>query len=253
MIKNYQAMVDHFSKILYFAIFTLTIFLVIIFNPVYASETTRYDTISITKSFQLDKVIFDGKWSFGTEWKASSLDTLTYDDGTNIILRTAHQDEFIYVHLDVTSDTTPARGSDNALVCIDGQNNKSKIPDTNDYCFSLSLLRNHVFTYQGGGSFGFNGNFVKISNPEGLIIISNITDQQNRYSKVTHSSYEFRIPLSIVEFSNTYGFYVSVFDSNKYKIYSWPYDVERKHLLYIPSPSLWGELVSPDNSIKKLS
>ncbi len=49
--------------------------------------------------------------------------------------------------------------------------------------------------------------------------------------------------------SNTYGFYVSVFDSNGNNLYSWPQDVERKHLLHIPSPSVWGNLVSPDNSI----
>ena len=155
----------------------------------------------------------------------------------------------MYVYIDVVSDITPAIGSDNALVCIDGNNDKNKIPDDDDYCFSSSLKRKTVFTYQGEGIFGFNGNFQKIPNHNDLIIMSDFTDKDNRWNKTKHSSYEFRIPFELIDRSNTFGFFVSVFDSNGNNLYSWPYDVERKHLLHIPSPSVWGNLVSPDNSI----
>jgi hypothetical protein len=247
-------MLDSYNNVIkkkHYSYFLLIIlFSVITIVPVSAAETSRYDTIPITISSSLDKVIFDGKWSFGPEWKKSSLDTLSYpDDEATIILRTAHQDGFLYVHIDAMSDIIIDKGADNALVCVDGKNNKSVIPDGDDYCFSISLNRNYGFTYQGKGATGFNGNFQKIDNNENVIMVSNVTDKNNRYNKIVHSSYEFKIPLSIFEKNNEYGFYVSVFDSANNNLYSWPYDVERKHLLTIPSPSTWGIIYSPDNTM----
>ncbi len=46
--------------------------------------------IPITLSDDMDKVEFDGRWTFLKEWKASSL-THIVDPG-NIVIRTAHQD-----------------------------------------------------------------------------------------------------------------------------------------------------------------
>ena len=76
----------------YFSYFLLVIlFSIITIVPINASETTRYDTIPITIAVNLDKIIFDGKWSFGEEWKQSSLDYLVYPaDEMRILLRTAH-------------------------------------------------------------------------------------------------------------------------------------------------------------------
>lgn len=237
----------------YFSYFLLVIlFSIITIVPVNASETTRYDTIPITIAVNLDKIIFDGKWSFGEEWKQSSLDQLVYPaDEMRILLRTAHQEGFLYVHVDVLNDNTIGKGSDNVLICVDGKNNKNIIPDSDDYCFLISLNRYYSFTFQGGGLFGYNGNFQKIDNHENVIIVSSVSDKNNRYNKILHPSYEFKIPLDIFERNNEYGFYVSVFDSANYNFYSWPYDVERKHLLYIPSPSMWGTIYSPDNSMSK--
>ena len=42
------------------------------------------------------------------------------------------------------------KGSDSAIVCFDTKNDKTTIPQTDDYCFSTSLGRNSYFTYQGG-------------------------------------------------------------------------------------------------------
>ena len=54
----------------------------------------------ITISPSMDKVNFDGKWTFFWEWKQTSLNTISYNDGTQIQLRTAHQGNFIYVLID---------------------------------------------------------------------------------------------------------------------------------------------------------
>ena len=53
------------------------------------------EPIMITVSPSMDKVIFDGKWTFYTEWKQSSLNTISYNDSTLIQLRSAHQGNFI--------------------------------------------------------------------------------------------------------------------------------------------------------------
>ena len=68
-------------------IFFLFILPFVLFNVQQALAT---DQILITKSFTMDEIIFDGKWSFYTEWKKSSLDTINNGDGTVIQLRTAH-------------------------------------------------------------------------------------------------------------------------------------------------------------------
>jgi len=226
----------------------IIIFSIIIFSTgnAFASEP-----ILITISSYLHKVIFDGKWTSELEWKASSLDTLYYDDNSEIQLRTAFQDEYIYVFLDVISDTIIDKGADNALICFDGKNDKTRIPSFDDYCFSTSLSRKISFAYQGGGILGLNGHFQKIPNPENYIAIGNVSDENDRYSKIPHVSYEFRIPIDILERSDNYGFYIAVFEANSNVIYSWPTEVHQSRIFTIPSPSVWGDIISPDKSMAK--
>jgi len=226
----------------------IIIFSIIIFSTgnAFASEP-----ILITISSQLHKVIFDGKWTSELEWKASSLDTLSYDDNSEIQLRTAFQDGYIYVFLDVISDTIIDKGADNALICFDGKNDKTRIPSFDDYCFSTSLSRKISFAYQGGGILGLNGHFQKIPNPENYIAIGNVSDENDRYSKIPHVSYEFRIPIDILERSDNYGFYIAVFEANSNVIYSWPTEVHQSRIFTIPSPSVWGDIISPDKSMAK--
>jgi len=227
-------------------IWFIIIFSIIIIGSgnVFASEP-----VLISISSQLHKVIFDGKWTSEKEWKASSLDTVQYDDGSKIQLRTAHQDEYIYVFLDVVSDIVIDKGADNALICFDGKNNKSKIPGIDDYCFSTSLSRKISFAYQGNGIIGLNGNFQKIPNPDGYIAIGSVSDENDRYSKIPHPSYEFRIPIDVLGRSDNYGFYVSVYEANSKMIYSWPTEVQQSRIFTIPSPSVWGDIISPDKSM----
>lgn len=207
------------------------------------------EPIMITISNDLDKVVFDGKWSHTTEWKHSSLNTINYDDGTTIQLRTAHQDNFIYVFVDAVSDTYLDKGADRAMFCFDGNNDKTALPNTDDYCFIATVDRKQAFVYQGGSPLGFNDNFKKISNHEDFIGIGSISDVNDRYSVIPHSSYEFRIPTDLVGRSSIYGFYLAVYDAHSNKVYSWPSDIFVDKPFQIPSPSIWGELVSPDKSL----
>ena len=210
------------------------------------------EPILLTISYDLDKVIFDGKWTHSNEWKRSSADILQYEDGTQIHLRTAHQEGFVYVFLDFASDMIIDKGADNALICFDGKNDKTDIPGIDDYCFFTALSRKISFAYQGGGLIGLNGHFQKISNPVGYVAIGNVSDKHDRYNIIPHVSYEFRIPIDLLGRSDNYGFYMAVYEANSGIIYSWPTEVQQNRIFTIPSPSEWGEIISPDKSMGKL-
>jgi hypothetical protein len=105
-----------------------------------------------------------------------------------------------------------------------------------------------AITLQGDSNFTFNNNFKKISSPDGLIAVGGISDYNDRYTSLQHQTYEFKIPTDLIGRTDKYGFYVSVFDTNSNKIYSWP-DMQQDSPLKIPSPKTWGELWSPDKSL----
>ena len=225
-------------------------FSVIIFVVLFSTGTAAaIEPIPITLSGDMDKVKFDGRWTFLQEWKESSLNTLSYDDGTLIQLRTAHQNNFIYVLVDAVSQIHFSKGSDTAMVCFDKNNNKNTMPDADDYCFVAILEGKNSFVLEGNSSFGINGNFKKIPNPEGFIGIGGISDENDRYSNVSHTSYEFRIPTDLVGRSDSYGFYLTVYDAHNNKFYSWPQYLDPTNVIDIPSPSLWGSIISPDQSL----
>lgn len=226
-------------------------FVVLLLFPNFGFAET--DPILISKSVGMKNVIFDGKWTFTAEWKPSSWNQLNYDDGKIIHLRTAHQDEFLYVFVDFISDTTLDKNSDNALICFDTKNDKTEIANSDDYCFSTSLDSKTSFTYQGGSPISTKSNFKKIPNPESMIAISSVSGDKDRYSLIPHTNYEFKIPIEILGRSNVYGFYLGVYEQHEKRVYSWPQDITDKTLFDIPSPKLWGEIRSPDNSLPEFS
>ena len=234
--------------------FKLIIFL-FLFTIIFSSEETfasSTEPILITISPDMEKVIFDGKWTFVTEWKPSSLTTIVID-GKQIILRTAHFENFIYVFVDSINDFTLDKGMDKATICFDGQNNKNQITDKNDYCFSSTLGHKQGMVFQGGSVNELTGNFQKISNPDDFISISTVSDDNDRYTKTPHPSYEFKIPIELLKRSDNYGFYLLVYDASLDKFYSWPENSTRDNSSDIPSPSEWGNIVSPDKSLPELS
>ena len=218
------------------------------FDTVFAEEP-----VLISISSNLDKLIFDGKWTDPYEWKQSSYNWIKFDDGTEIHLRTAHQENFIYIQINAASDMTINKGSDSAVVCFDTRNDKTSIPQSDDYCFSTTLGRNNSFTYQGNNIPAINGYFTKIPNHKNFIAVGAASDKNDRYNKTPHGSYEFKIPLEVLGRSDNYGFYISVFDAEKQSHYSWPYNIKKQSLASISSPSQWGDLISPDKSIPEFS
>ncbi len=212
------------------------------------------EPILITKSSSMEHIIFDGKWTNYSEWKQSSHNTYTFGDGEVIIhLRTAHFENYIYVFVDPVNDLTLDEKMDEATVCFDGKNNKSKIHDTNDFCFSVSLGNDEGTVFQGNSIEESLISMQIISNPDNFIATSSVSDENDRYTKEPHPSYEFKIPIELLERSDNYGFYLSVYDASLDKFYSWPENSTRENSSDIPPPSEWGDIISPDKSLPELS
>ena len=218
--------------------FIFILIIILPMTPIYAQS------IPITQSSTMDKIIFDGKWTFPQEWKQSSYDEI--QTGSEIIpLRTAHQDNFIYILIDVVTDNTIDNNEDSTLVCFDAKNEKNTIPDENDFCFMIKLGSDKVVTFQGKQSEGFQ----VVQNHDSLIGIGGISDENDRYSNQPHGVYEFRIPIELLERTNQYGFYAHVFDFTESATYTWPSEIDLESSSDIPSPDSWGLIYSPDKSL----
>ncbi len=207
------------------------------------------DQVLITKTGTLNHVIFDGKWTFYTEWKESSLNDLVYNDTTRIELRSAHQDNYLYFMIDALTLTNFVKNVDKAIVCLDANDTKVQIPDSNDYCFIAVLNGKNSFVLQGGSPLELTNHYKIIPSQDGFIAIGGISDQNDRYTPIPHASYEFRIPIDLVGRSDIYRIYVGVYDSQSNTVYSYPRDIGSITPLKIPSPSQWGMMISPDKSL----
>ena len=208
--------------------------------------------ILITYSETMKDIIFDGIWTHRTEWKQSSLNEYRFDGTFDVKLRTAHQGDFIYVMINAVSDTNLDLGSDKAIVCLDGSNDKTLLASSDDFCFGVALGNKNGFTLQGGSTLGLTNNFKKIPNPNDFIAVGNVSDEHDKYSKIPHASYEFKIPIELLGRSHEYGFYFTLYESHENKFYSWP-NVNPEKPLKIPSPNNWGEIISPDKSLPEFS
>ncbi len=217
---------------------TCCFFVVVFAAPLAYGESN----IPITLSSGMDKVVFDGKWTFPKEWKKSSFNHILVP--SEIVIRTAHQDNYIYVMLDAVTDTTIDNAKDNAMVCFDAKSDQSVKPDSNDFCFKILLGSNKAFTLQGSDS----GEFKPVGNHKDLIAVGGTSDENDRYTPVPHPTYEFRIPIELLERTYTYGIYLQVFDHSNAVTFSWPSEIISENS-EIPSPAKWGIIYSPDKSL----
>lgn len=189
----------------------------------------------------MNQVQFDGKWSFETEWKSSSLNNYYFDNGnTLVILRTAHQDEYVYVFIDMINDEVIDKGEDRVTICFDTSNDKTQAPNDDDYCFNTVLDSGPGNIYQGDAT-----NLKQIQNHPDYIGLSTSSDNNDRYSGVPHPGYEFRIPINLIGRSPVYGFYFEAYDKNTNKLYTYP----ESDSSLMQSPVSWGEIYSPDKSL----
>ena len=154
--------------------------------------------------------------------------------------------------LTFVGDLTIDENKDKAMICLDGKNNKNNFYDSNDFCFSTLLGNNRGTILQGISSDNSTLEMQKISNPDDFVAVSNVSDENNRYSKIPHPNYEFKIPINLLERSDNYGFYLSVYDASSDKFYSWPNNSSEEKYQDISVPATWGDIISPDKSLPEL-
>lgn len=88
----------------------------------------------------------------------------------------------------------------------------------------------------------------QIQNHENFVGASTMSDNNDRYSKSPHPSYEFKIPIELFERSDNYGFHFLVFDASSNKKFSWPENSTLENDDF-PKPSTWSDIISPDKSL----
>jgi len=203
------------------------------------------EPIKITISSTFDAVIFDGEWSFGHEWKASTLDEFRFNDD-DLVLRTAHQNDYMYVLIDVLGDMTNDRMADRAIVCLDGKDT-SKIADESDWCYVATRGSKNGHTLNGGSPSSQTSHFNIQKNHPDFIAIGGTSGENDRYVKIPHAAYEFKIPIEQIGFEDEYGFFMQVFDGDD--VMTYPNEHSGKYPQKIPSPKQWGLMISPDHSI----
>ena len=240
------------------SIILFVFFLILLPINVYGiNELDNEKSILITRSEIMKDVVFDGKWTSYLEWKNTSWNPIKSNDDIVYHLRSAHQGDFIYLLVDVVVDKKPDFNGDKAMICIDSKNNKSEFLDDDDYCFVVELQELNFFEtllnqqdsviLQAKSSSTSLEDLEKITSRE-FIGIGTVSDKEDRYSTVPHASYEFKIPTELIGRSDNYGFFINVFDSEEGINYSWPENIHLEKW-EIPSPSLWGNLISPDKSL----
>ena len=178
--------------------------------PLFSNIAFADEPIKVTISHTFDDVVFDGEWSFPHEWKASSLDQFRFH-GSDLVLRTAHQDNYMYVMIDVLGDITYDHMADRAVVCFDGKET-SKLTDESDWCYVATRGSKNGHTLNGGSPIYRTGHFQLEKNHPDFIAIGGTSGENDRYLKTPHAAYEFKIPIEQIGFEDEFGFFMQVFD-----------------------------------------
>ena len=209
--------------------------------------------IRIAFNENAENIIFDGKWTFVNEWKPTSETKIEFDDSQKMAIKTVHDHNHIYVLIDFFTDSSYDRLGDRGIVCIDSNLEKNVIPDNENYCFLVSLGSDRPITLQGGSFLANQGYYSQIDNHPQLTAIGGFLENEDRYSRIPHSTYEFKIPIDIIGRSDIYGFYAGAFNAKNGNLYGWPESISNENYPFIPSPEMWGELISPDKSIPEFN
>lgn len=207
-------------------------------NFVYADQTVT------TLRDDGNATIWDGKWSFLQEWKRTS-----YTDVDGMALRIGHDYNYLYVLLDAVPQNSFVKNTDYGIVCITANLTSKNFATEDDHCFLLSLETRNAITLQGGSLLGTTNHYTRVQNDPQLIAVSGISDSNDRYSNSPHPTYEFRIPIKLIGRSDMYHFYAATYDTTNNHMTTWPKNIDTTKFPNIPSPSQWGDLISPDKSI----
>ena len=243
------------SLIIFVTCVSLISFSISSYPLVYAdSDEPVYITIS---SYLEDNIKWDGKWSFETEWKHSALKDISLGNDTltsyNAYLRTAHQNDYIYVMINmktnesISNDSLDVSKINSAYVCFNSSRiDKSLSDDDYDaFCFVSNLKNNskHILGFSDNNDIDQT---ILHLNKIGFIGVGGISDEFDRYDPINaHPVFEFRIPIDLIGRNNVYDFLIGVQDSDGIH-HCWPCITPQNN---IPTIDKWGMIISPDKSL----
>lgn len=226
-------------KFIYFSL------LILIFNfPIVFAEE-----IFITYTDADSEIVIDGLWSHSHEWKKSSETKIQEDALNQLVIRSAHNYEKIFVLVDVVIDESKNILQDKSIICFESKTQQNNLSNPT-YCFEI--LFDGIVTTLMKNPESPNSQFTKIENHDDTKAISGISNQYDRYSKTPHVSYEFQIPIDVIGRSDVYAFYAEVYDAETNLQMLWPSNLENTTASLTNSES-WGEMISPDKSIPEFS
>jgi len=102
-------------------------------------------------------------------------------------------------------------------------------------------------TLNGGSPSHQTSHFNIQKNHPDFIAIGGTSGENDRYVKIPHAAYEFKIPIEQIGFEDEYGFFMQVFDGDD--VMTYPNEHSGEYPQKIPSPKQWGVMISPDRSI----
>jgi uncharacterized protein (TIGR02246 family) len=208
------------------------------------SEAIATIDLSIKPPKLVNPVTIDGKWTTNNEWNDTQEILMEYNiynryknNGTSY-LRVKHDEQYLYILIDVPSHVSPTRFLSN--VYVDPEDNGGWQPQPDDYSYSY-------FAYPGGeyeikyivvdGRWEFY-HFKGITNTN---IRNNISASSNStndpYSKISHTTYEYRIPLSN---QKKLKIFVDTIDQDHNFYATWPGKV------WNDTPEIWGKIIIQD-------
>jgi len=179
------------------------------------SMTDLNESEIIKAPFTQNPPIIDGKWTTPNEWDNTHAMTVE-QNGTKMYIIAEHDHDFIYVMADIITDHITTSSSN-----IVG-NNLLMIFDIDNYTgYSLTSKNigvgtSHLFVNGTKRSNGFGSDVwtydnqsrsIDIKSPLGYASNASLSSVNDPFDSVhDHRTYEFKIPISLVHVSNTYGF-----------------------------------------------
>jgi len=160
-----------------------------------------------------NNLVIDGKWSTADEWTdASELEMAFYIGSGQVILRTKHDANYLYVLVDFVSDKTENKEqsdkNDGCTLAFDCDHDAATSPQKDDFRWGGGFNAPEKFgTWFNRGDGSSTWPDVYPHPPQDLLCNSSMDATNDPYDQEPHRIYEFRMPKKYFK-EDAIGFYV---------------------------------------------
>jgi hypothetical protein len=205
--------------------------------PVLGAAAQQQPMVKIKLVDNVEDPKIDGVWTSKTEWSDAGETIINYTDGTRLAIRGMHDNDFVYVMLEMPDDNEV---DGHAAICFDTQGDGGTYLAEDDYCYVMGTTFRE---YHGNGRTTL---MQQVPLDAYVVAQRGLSDSRSpMYSSKSHMTYEFRLPLDYLGSTDRtqFGFYVT-YDTkgqsdNYTYYYSWP-DYKSVDYLRTASPRSWG-------------